>query len=117
MESNMIFYVFIALTGVFISSVSQVLLKKAALRQYDSLLKEYMNSKVVFAYILFIGATLMAVFAYKEIPLSLGPILEATGYIFITFFGVKLFHEKIDKKRISALGLIVVGIIIYSIFP
>ena len=36
-------YVGIYLVGVLVSSVSQVLLKKAAVRQYETPLKEYLN--------------------------------------------------------------------------
>ena len=41
-------YIGIYLLGVLISSISQVLLKKAALRTYDSPLKEYLNPLVIF---------------------------------------------------------------------
>ena len=73
-----------------------------------------MNPLVIFAYIIFVGCTLMTVYAYKVIPLSLGPVLEATSYIYVTLFGVKIFHEKINGKKIVALGLIILGIIIFA---
>ena len=115
MDSNVFFYALIALFGVLISSVSQVLLKKAALKRYDSLINEYMNPLVIMAYALFVGATFLAVFAYKGIPLSLGPILESTGYIYVTIFGVKVFKEKINIKKIVALITIILGITIYAL--
>ena len=40
--------------GVLVSSVSQVLLKKAAMRQYETPLKEYLNPWVITAYTLFL---------------------------------------------------------------
>ena len=54
-------YVGVYLLGVLISSVSQVLLKKAAMRQYETPLKEYLNPWVITAYALFFGATLMTI--------------------------------------------------------
>ena len=57
----------------------------------------------------------MSIIAYKGIPLSMGPILEATSYIYVTFFGVKIFKEKMSKKKYMALALIILGIIIYSL--
>ena len=72
-----ILFALIFLFGVFISSISQIILKKAALKQYDSKIKEYMNPRVIFAYIIFFAATLCSIMAYKVIPLSLGPILES----------------------------------------
>lgn len=60
-------YVGVYLLGVLISSVSQVLLKKAAMRQYETPLKEYLNPWVITAYALFFGATLMTILAYKVV--------------------------------------------------
>lgn len=108
-------YVGIYLFGVFISSVSQVLLKKAAMREYASPIKEYLNPFVITAYALFFGATLMTILAYKVVPLSMGAILEATAYLYITIFGVTIFKEKIGKEKAWALALIIGGIIIYSL--
>jgi multidrug transporter EmrE-like cation transporter len=103
------------LIGTFISSFSQVMLKKSADKNYDSALKEYLNPLVIGAYTIFVISTFLSILAYKGIPLSMGPILEATGYFYVTFFGVKIFHEKMNSKKIAALGLIIVGIIAYSL--
>ena len=107
-------YSFILLFGVFLSSVSQVMLKKASLKDYESPIKMYLNPLVIIAYIIFAGTTLLSVLAYRGIPLSLGPVIEASGYIFVSFWGVKLFGEKMTKKKILAVVLIFSGIIIYS---
>ena len=114
MNSNTIIYASVLLFGVFISSISQVLLKKAALKSYDNPIKEYLNPFVIIAYGIFFIATLLSVIAYKGIPLSMGPILETTSYLFITFFGIKFFREKLNKQKIIALSLIIIGIMIYS---
>lgn len=114
MDREMLPYILVLMTGVFVSAVSQVMLKKAALKTYDSPMKEYLNPMVIVAYLLFFGTTLLSVLAYKGIPLSMGPIIEATSYIYVTFFGVKIFHEKMNRKKYLALGLIIAGIIIYS---
>lgn len=65
-------YVGVYLLGVLISSVSQVLLKKAAMRQYETPLKEYLNPWVITAYALFSGQHSMTILAYKVVPLSMG---------------------------------------------
>ena len=88
MDSTVLLYSCVLLLGVFISSISQVMLKKAALKEYDSPIKEYLNPLVVFAYVLFIGTTFLSILAYRGIPLSMGPILEATSYVYVTVFGV-----------------------------
>ena len=52
MDREMIPYILVLMTGVFVSAVSQVMLKKAALKTYDSPLKEYLNPMVIIAYLL-----------------------------------------------------------------
>lgn len=108
-------YALFALFGVFISGISQVLLKKSAGRQYSSAIREYLNPLVIVAYAMFFGATLLSVYAYKGIPLSMGPILDATGYIYVTIFGITIFHEKLNSRRVLALALIILGIVVYSL--
>lgn len=112
----MILYACVLLIGVFVSAISQVMLKKAAQKTYDSKIKEYLNPLVIFAYILFVGTTFISIIAYKGIPLSMGPILESTSYLYVTIFGVTIFKEKLNKNRIIALLFILCGIIIYSLW-
>ena len=98
MGENTLLHAGILLFGVFIGAVSQVMLKKAAQKHYDSVLHEYLNPLVILAYALFVGTTLLSVLAYRGLPLSLGPVLEATSYLYVTFFGVTIFHEKMNRK-------------------
>lgn len=115
MSNSVLIYASINLLGVFISAISQVLLKKSALEQHESVTGEYLNPKVIFAYVLFVAATLLSTIAYKGIPLSMGPILDATGYLYVTAFGVLIFHENINRQKVIALVLILVGIAVYSL--
>ena len=107
-------YASILIFGVFISSISQIILKKSADKKRDSIIKEYLNPYVIGAYSIFIAATLLSILAYRGIPLSLGPILEATGYLFVTMWGLIFFGEKLSFKKVIALVLIVTGIVVYS---
>jgi drug/metabolite transporter (DMT)-like permease len=116
MNNTVLMYALILLLGVFISAISQVMLKKAALKKYDSVIKEYMNPLVIIAYVMFVGTTFLSILAYKGIPLSMGPVLEATSYIYVTIFGVTIFKEKMNKKKIASLALIMVGILVYSVW-
>lgn len=110
-----ILFSLIFIGGVFISSISQIILKKSAQIEYESKIKEYLNPRVIFAYIIFFGATLCSVWAYKVIPLSLGPILESAGYIFVAFLSWLFLKEKITKQKMLGLSVIIIGIIVYSL--
>lgn len=115
MQNNVVLYAGILLFGVFISAVSQVLLKKAAEKQYESWLREYLNPLVIAAYGIFFLATFCTIYAYKVIPLSMGPILESTSYLYVTLFGVTIFKEKLNRKKLGALVLIIGGIAVYAL--
>ena len=107
-------YAAVYLVGVFISAVSQVLLKKEAMKPHDSVIAEYLNPRVIIAYLIFFAATLMTIYAYKEVPLSLGPILEATSYVYVMVFGAVFFAEKPTKLKGAAIGLILVGVAVFA---
>ena len=53
-----IYYLFL-FAGVLAASFSQVLLKKAACRQYGSFIREYLNPYVISGYILLVGSTIL----------------------------------------------------------
>ena len=115
MWNNSFFCAFLLLSGVFISSISQVMLKKASMKKYKSPIFEYLNPMVIFAYMLFFGTTFLSILAYRGIPLSMGPVLESTSYIYVTFFGVVLFKERITKRKLWGLFLIITGIAVYTL--
>ncbi len=108
-------FMLIFIFGVFISSASQILLKKSADKEYPNKIREYLNPRVIFAYTVFFAATLCSITAYKKIPLSLGPILESSGYVFVAVLSYLFLKEKISKKKMLGLSVIIIGIIIYSI--
>ena len=113
--SELAIYSLIFLFSTFISAIAQVLLKKSALKTYDSPIKEYLNPLVIVGYLIFFASTLCTMFAYKVVPLSMGPVLEATSYVYVTIFGVTFFRERVSRRRLLALALIIGGIVIYSL--
>ena len=114
MNDKVIFYASFILIGTFISSAAQVLLKKAAMKEHCSVKDEYLNKNVIIAYITFVLATFLSIYAYKGIPLSMGAVLESTSYLYITIFGAYFFKEPITVRKIVAIAFIISGIIIYS---
>lgn len=108
-------YLILFLVAVFVAALSQVLLKIAAMRPHKSLAGEYLNPQVIGAYGLFFLATLADVIAYRRIPLSLGPILEATSYFYVTVFGAVFFRERITAKKLGALAVILLGIAVFAL--
>ena len=103
----------ILLFSVFISSVSQILLKKAADRTYESSLKEYLNPLVIGAYGMFFCSVILTMLALKYVPLSMS-ILESTGYIFVSVMGYFFLKEKFTKRKLAGFALILAGVIIFN---
>ena len=108
-------YIVIFLISVFISSVSQIILKKSANINRENKMKEYFNPEVIIAYGMFFCSTLLTVMAYKYVSLSLGPILEASGYIYVTVLGYLVLKEKISIKKITGMVFILGGIIVFNL--
>ncbi|WP_293972562.1 multidrug ABC transporter [uncultured Ruminococcus sp.] len=111
----MIIFSLVFVVSVLISSISQVMLKTSANKSYSDRIKEYLNPTVIIAYGLFFLSTLITVFAYKVVPLSLGPVLESTGYIFVAVLGVVLLKEKMSRRKLFGMILILAGIALFSL--
>ena len=103
------------LFSVFISSVSQILLKKAANRTYESMIREYLNPLVIGAYGMFFCSVLLTMLALRHVPLSMSPILESTGYIFVSVMGFFFLKEKFTVRKLSGFALILAGVIIFNL--
>ena len=103
------------LVSVFISSVSQILLKKAADRTYENHLREYLNPLVIFSYGKIFWSVILTMLALKKVPLSMQPILESTGYIFVAVMGYIFLKERLSKRKLVGIALILVGIIVFSL--
>ncbi len=108
-------YIGIYLFGIVVASISQIMLKKSTAKKYDKLWQEYLNLRVILIYGLFFLSMLMTMLAYKKVPLSMGPILSATEYIFVAVMGYLLLKEKIGKRKLMGLMLIISGIVVYSL--
>lgn len=104
----------VLMSSVLISSVSQILLKKAADRNYSSRLGEYLNPLVICAYGMFGASVVLTMLALKHIPLSLSPILESTGYIFVSVLGYFILGETFGKRKLLGFFLILAGIAVFS---
>lgn len=107
-------YVLIYILSVFIASVSQIILKTSSGKTYDSFIREYLNLRVITAYGLFFITTFISLYAYKVIPLSLGPVLEATGYIWVAILSYFALGERISRRKLAGLVIIIAGIALYG---
>ncbi len=108
-------YFIIFFLSVFLSSVSQILLKISATILYENKWNEYLNPKVMIAYGIFFISSLMTILAYRGVPLSFGPILEASGYVWVTLLSYFILKEPVSKRKLTGIFIILVGILIATI--
>lgn len=111
MEFN--FYFMLYVCSVVLSAVSQVLLKKSALRKHESFLKEYLNPYVIGGYALTAISMFLTILAFRGMEYKNGPIIESLGYILVMLFGIFIFREKLTKKKCIGTVLILAGIFVY----
>ena len=86
----------------------------AVLRRNKALLAEYLNPFTVFAYVVFVVATLLTIISYTEVPLSMAPILGASEYFFVAALSRAVLKEKISPQKAIGLCVIVIGVLVYS---
>lgn len=109
------FALFISLFGAFLAAITQYLLKKEASIEHSSLIGAYLNLRVISAYTILLIITAMNLYALKFLPISLMPMIEATSFIHVAIISHFFLHEKISKKKILGLVLIMIGLLIASI--
>lgn len=111
MQSNLGFFLY--LLSVVIASCSQILLKKSAMKQYPSFLREYVNPYVIIGYGMLFGSMLLTIVAYKGIEFKNGPIIESLGYVLVILLSRLIFRERITKSKIIGTLCIIAGVMIF----
>ena len=54
-------------------------------------------------------------YSYKYVPLSIGPMIEAVGYVFVAVLGRIFLKEKLSKKHYLMIVFVVIGIAIMGL--
>lgn len=113
MTSGKWLYVLILVANCVLSAFSQVLLKKASLKEYGSALRQYLNALVICGYGLFFVVLMVNVYLLRFLPLSvLNPVAETLPIVLSFVSGRLLFGERITVWKIIGGGLIMLGMIV-----
>ena len=102
-------------TALIIAAFAQIMLKRAATVKHSSPVEEYLNPTVLGAYFLMFITTFITIYSYKILPLSLGAVIGSMSYVYVTALSVRLLDEKITRRKVFALALIIVGVIVFSL--
>ena len=105
----MIKYIVLFIMSILIASFSQIILKKGACQG-----NIYINKYTICGYTLMIISTFFTLIGYKGVTLSLGQILQSLSFIFVIILSKLFLKEKISKKQVIGIIIIIIGIIVYS---
>ncbi|MCL1829964.1 MAG: multidrug ABC transporter [Oscillospiraceae bacterium] len=114
-KNVLLFHILILFLSVIIASFSQLLLKKEASLNHTTLLAQYLNLRVITAYVLLVVSTICSVMAFRVIPLTASPLAEAFGTITTLILSVTVLKEKITKRKLLGIGIVILGIIFIAI--
>ena len=107
-------YTLFLLASVVVSSVSQVLLKIGAKREYPRGIREYLNLPVISGYALMVFSTLLSMLAFHfGVAFKDSPVIESLGYVLVMVLSRVCFGEKITRRKLTGNLLIMAGIIIF----
>lgn len=106
-------YYALGILSVVIASFSQILLKKGAMKQYDSFIREYLNVYVISGYFLMFGSVFLTMIVYRGMDFMNVPVLEAIGYVLVPVLSYLFFKESLIKKKMAGIACILAGIIVY----
>lgn len=110
----MIYWLMLVLS-VTVASFSQVLLKKSAAKEYDNIIREYLNPYVIIGYGMMVVSTILTIIAYRGVEYKNGPVIESLGYLLVMFLSFVFFREPVTKKKVLGNILILLGILVFYI--
>ena len=108
-------YMLLMFVCTFFSAISQVLLKQSANRTYKHPVLEYLNWRVLVAYSIFFTVLIINTYAYTQVEMKYGPVIDAFTYVFVLLLSVGILKEKVSRGKMIGNIIIVLGIIIYTL--
>lgn len=110
-----IWYYLIMVLGILIATISQLFLKKAAVRHYTSFIREYLNVLTIIGYGMMFLSTVCSLIAHKVVPVSMAPVWNSCSFILVALVSRIFLHEVPSRKKLIGLGIMVIGIIVFSL--
>lgn len=106
-------YMLCLFAGVTIASISQILLKKSAMKTYSSVIREYLNPWVIGGYGLMFVSMVCSIVAYTGVDYKNGPVIESLGNILVPALSFLVFKEKISLRKALGIATIMAGIFVF----
>ena len=107
--------IILAIAAAGVAAYSQILLKISTTKHHKNTLCEYINRYVIGGYFLLSLSTVLNVLAYISIDYMLGSVFGSLSYVLVVLFAYFMLHERVDRKKVVGILLVLVGIGIYNI--
>lgn len=109
-------YYILVILSVFTAACAQMLLKRGAQQSYQSLIRQYLNPWVIGGYSIMFASMAVNIYAMsKGVQVKEVSVIESLSYLFVPCLSFFLFGEKLTWKKVGAIGIIMVGIIIFFV--
>lgn len=108
-------YIWIMFGTTFFSAFSQILLKQSAEKTYKSFIYEYVNWRVVTAYIIYFIVLFVNTYAYTRVDMKYGSVIDTFSYVMVLALSFVILRERFTKKQLLGNLLIAIGIFIYTL--
>lgn len=116
----MIFSLLLVFLAVFLTGISQVLLKIGSGHQgkrIKSVFDAYLNHYTITAYGLLLLVTIINVIALTGgIPLKLVYAIASLNLVVVAGLSWGVLKERVPKKMVVGIGLIVLGVVVFNLF-
>ena len=107
-------YGLIALAVVFAAACAQMLLKQGARKGYKPWWRQYVNGWVISGYTVMFAAIIANIWCmHQGLQLKELSIIESMSYFFVPALSWCIFKEPINKRKALAIGVIIVGVIVF----
>jgi multidrug transporter EmrE-like cation transporter len=105
-----------ALASIFLTGVSQTLLKMGAKKEErkNQFIGAYLNRYLIIAYGLFVVVTLFSVYALRDIPLKVFYSLTSLNLFIVMISSYFVLKEPVNREQVIGVALIVFGVIIFN---
>lgn len=107
----------LGLLGCVVSAVSQVVMKRSALR-YTRAPRSYplfLSPLSILAYVMYFLVTLLSIAAFRFLPLKATMFLSPVTYLLVGFFSIAVFGERLKGRQILAYIMMLIGILVFNI--
>lgn len=109
-------YKFVVIFSVFAAACAQMLLKQGARKNYPTFLRQYINLWVISGYGIMGMSLLLNIYCLSHgVQVKEISIIESFSYMFVPLLSFICFKEKISRRKIIAISIIMSGVIVFFI--